>query len=299
MTLADQNPESARSVSSPAGAGAADASGELVDEPLGAAGGVGRALAHAERAAPRRCRPGWPAAGGSPGLGCSRRRRRPCGGRGPRRWWSPRRWSSAPRRGRRRPPTPGRGAVSATRSSWRMWPKVNERRNVPSVDGAITRWPSTAAVDAGAQHVGVVDAVATGHHRVHQGQHLAAGPVGAGAVAEVDQLIDQPPRSPAARRAWRAAAARRWRPRGRRRTPTTRLVGTVGGWHRESALLIGTDGRLSNAILPAQRAFLIIGPAPFPLPERCTQAKRGHHSPVDIRNDQDDRHIAETGVSGL
>jgi len=36
-------------------------------------------------------------------------------------------------------------------------------------------------------------------------------------------------------------------------------VRPVGGWHRESALLVGTDGRLSNAILPAQRAFLIIG----------------------------------------
>ena len=35
--------------------------------------------------------------------------------------------------------------------------------------------------------------------------------------------------------------------------------GAVGGWHRESALLVGTNGRLSNAILPAQRAFLIIG----------------------------------------
>jgi hypothetical protein len=41
-----------------------------------------------------------------------------------------------------------------------------------------------------AQHVGVVDAVGAGHHRVDQGQHLAAGPVGAGAVTEVDQLID-------------------------------------------------------------------------------------------------------------
>ena len=33
--------------------------------------------------------------------------------------------------------------VSATRSSWRMWPKVNPRRNVPRVEGAMTRWPRT------------------------------------------------------------------------------------------------------------------------------------------------------------
>ena len=35
---------------------------------------------------------------------------------------------------------------SASRSSWRTCPKVNERRNVPSVEGAMTRWPSTLAV---------------------------------------------------------------------------------------------------------------------------------------------------------
>jgi hypothetical protein len=40
------------------------------------------------------------------------------------------------------------------------------------------------------QHVSVIDRVAAGHHRVHQGQHLAAGPVVAGSVAEVDQLVD-------------------------------------------------------------------------------------------------------------
>jgi hypothetical protein len=30
-----------------------------------------------------------------------------------------------------------------TASSWRACPKVNERRNVPIVEGASTRWPST------------------------------------------------------------------------------------------------------------------------------------------------------------
>jgi hypothetical protein len=34
-------------------------------------------------------------------------------------------------------------SVSAAWSSWRTCPKVNERRNVPSVEGAMTRWPST------------------------------------------------------------------------------------------------------------------------------------------------------------
>jgi len=47
-------------------------------------------------------------------------------------------------------PAPARHAlartVSATLSSWRTWPKVNERRNVPSVDGAITQCGRTASV---------------------------------------------------------------------------------------------------------------------------------------------------------
>jgi hypothetical protein len=60
-------------------------------------------------------------------------------------------------------------------------------------------------------------------------------------------------------------------------------IGAVGGWHRESALLVGTDGRLSNAILPVQRAFLIVGSCPLrpnrggsrlsgPTAERCARA---------------------------
>jgi hypothetical protein len=41
----------------------------------------------------------------------------------------------------------------------------------------------------GAQHLSVIDRVATGHHRVQQGQHLTARPVVAGSAAEVDQLV--------------------------------------------------------------------------------------------------------------
>jgi hypothetical protein len=38
-------------------------------------------------------------------------------------------------------------AARLTRSSWRAWPKENERRNVPIVEGAATRWPSTCPVE--------------------------------------------------------------------------------------------------------------------------------------------------------
>ena len=33
-----------------------------------------------------------------------------------------------------------------TASSWRTWPKVNDRKNVPSVEGAITRNGNTRLV---------------------------------------------------------------------------------------------------------------------------------------------------------
>jgi hypothetical protein len=36
--------------------------------------------------------------------------------------------------------------LASTRSSWRTCPNVNERRNVPSVEGASTRWPVTRPV---------------------------------------------------------------------------------------------------------------------------------------------------------
>ena len=42
---------------------------------------------------------------------------------------------------------------------------------------------------ATAQQVGVVDAVPTRQHRVDQGQQLAAGPVRASPLAQVDQRI--------------------------------------------------------------------------------------------------------------
>jgi hypothetical protein len=70
-----------------------------------------------------------------------------------------------------------------SRSSWRTCPKVNERRRVPQVEGAMTRWPQHLAGSAAAQQVGVVDAVPTRQHRVDQGQQLAAGPVRASQLA--------------------------------------------------------------------------------------------------------------------
>jgi hypothetical protein len=109
----------------------------------------------------------------------------------------------------------------------------------------------------GAQQVGVVGAVRPGDDRVHQGQHLASWPVGTSTVAKVHQRVDH------------LLDAEPLGKRGGQQQPGVgdrvgvverddEGVGAVRRWHRESALPAGMDGRLSNAILPAQMAFLII-----------------------------------------
>jgi hypothetical protein len=94
---------------------------------------------------------------------------------------------------------------------------------------------------AGAQYVGVVDAVAAGDHRLGQGEQLAPGAVGAGAVAKVDELIDDLLDA---------------EPLGQRRGEDQpgvgdrvgvvegdgQGVGTVRRWHRESALRVRVPG---------------------------------------------------------
>ncbi len=81
-----------------------------------------------------------------------------------------------------------------TRSNWRTWPHRKLRRKVPrkvpGVDGALTTQPS-AGRPAGAQHVGVVDAVAASQRRRNQGHHLVAGVGSARRVAQVEALLYQ------------------------------------------------------------------------------------------------------------
>jgi hypothetical protein len=146
-----------------------------------------------------------------------------------------------------------------SRSSWWVWPKVNARRNVPTVDGARTRWPSTVAVDP--QHVDLVDAVPPA--RIPCPGSAAWRRVGrTWPLAEVDELVggllDPQPLG---------QGGGQQQPRSGDRVGVVEgdveLVQGVGGWHRESALLSGITAALAGAILPAQRAFLIIGSVPF------------------------------------
>jgi hypothetical protein len=79
--------------------------GELVDQAGRSCGRCWPGRCAGGRAAPRRCRPWWPAADDSRGCGCSRRRRPACGSRAPGTSWSQGPWSSARHRGQHQPPT--------------------------------------------------------------------------------------------------------------------------------------------------------------------------------------------------
>ena len=110
----------------------------------------------------------------------------------------------------------------------------------------------------GAQHLDIVDAVPAGDQAVHQREELAAWAGRAGAVTEVDQLV---------------GGLLQAEPLGERGGQQQPRVGDralvieggvdlvqhdVGGSHRKGALLIRVDRRLSNVILPAQRALFLI-----------------------------------------
>ena len=166
----------------------------------------------------RRCRPWLPAAGGDRGFGCSHSWRPAWHARGPSRWWSRRRWSSGRRRSVARRPCAGQRALGELLELAGV-AEVKARRNVPTVDGAMTRWPSTLAVGPAAQQVGVVDAVPPAKWHPTTVSSLAPGLAAPG----------RSPRSMSRSAAWRSpavpprspgAAAQRWRPRaGRRRRP--------------------------------------------------------------------------------
>ena len=154
-------------------------------------------------------------------------------------------------------PHPGKDFSSASRSSWRTCPKVKARRNVPSVEGAMTRWPSTLAV-CPQRSRSASSMQAPRQQRVDQGQQLAAGPVRAGPLAQIDHriggLLDPQPLGQGGRQ----QQARVGDGVGVVQAGIE-LVQGVGGSHREHALLAGNTAAVAGAMLPGQRAFLSIG----------------------------------------
>jgi hypothetical protein len=71
-------------------------------------------------------------------------------------------------------------------------PLVNERKKVPSVDGAITPMLEHLCARTSAQHVGVVDVAGPGHHGMDQGQDLPSRSEPADASAQLDRGVTEP-----------------------------------------------------------------------------------------------------------
>ena len=167
--------------------------------------------------APPRCRPGWRPRDARRAPRCSRRRPPASASHRPR--WMVESMSMVigPSPG----PAPKSHALasicSANESSWRTWPKVKERRNVPRVDGAITSCPSTLPVDPerstsqSSMHSAPATMACT---RV---AHFAAGHVRARDGHRGRPTRRPRPPDPVARTAWPPGRAPHRPPPGRRR----------------------------------------------------------------------------------
>jgi hypothetical protein len=133
--------------------------------------------------------------------------------------------------------------------------KVNERRNVPSVDGAMTRWPSTAAVwpvrstSASSMQSPPATMACTSVNTLRPGRWW---PGRSPRSTSWSTACSIPSRSASVAGSNRPALATAWSSSKRRQAGRA-----VGGWHRESALQVGSMAGLAATILPAQRAFLI------------------------------------------
>ena len=102
------------------------------------------------------------------------------------------------RRVRHQPPRPGPATRGSPRSSWRTWPHLKLRRKAPRAcpresggGGRLSRETENAGGPAGAQRIGVVDAVATGQRGGHQRHHLVAGVGSACCMAQVQAPANQ------------------------------------------------------------------------------------------------------------
>jgi hypothetical protein len=81
---------------------------------------------------------------------------------------------------------------ASTRSSWRTCPKLNERRKLPSVEGAIARSPSSASVPPEPSTSQSSNESAPSTIAWTSEQTFPARLRGARALAEIDRLIDKP-----------------------------------------------------------------------------------------------------------
>jgi hypothetical protein len=218
MSLADHNPSpSARSARrwrqrAAAGRGARRRSG-------GCRGRCWPRPCAAGHAAPRRCRPWWPAADGSRAGGCSRSRRPACGRRAPRRWWSPRSPQAAHRRAGARCPRPPKDRLGQL-VELADAAEGEAAQPRPHRGGGHHRWPSTLPVDpvrSSSTSSSMQSPPATIAWTTVSSLRPGRAAPGRSPRSSAGRW---PARSPAAAPGSRAAAARRWPlPAGRRRRP--------------------------------------------------------------------------------
>jgi hypothetical protein len=137
-----------------------------------------------------------------------------------------------------------------TLSSWRTWPKVKPRSQVPTVEAAITRCPSTLAADPqrSSSTSSMQSPPATS---AHQRQQLAPRVGRARPVAEIDQLVGQRCGQQQPGRGDRALVVE---------GDIDLVQHHVRGSHRKGVLRLGDHDRLAAVILPGQRTLFVLLP---------------------------------------
>ena len=96
------------------------------------------------------------------------------------------------RRRVRPPPAQARASNSRlTRSSWRTWPHREAAQEGAQGGWRLDHTAESAGCPAGAQRIGVVDAVAARQCRCHQRHHLVAGVGSAWGPAQVQAPVNQ------------------------------------------------------------------------------------------------------------
>src|SRR6266540_3746578 len=181
-------------------------------------------------------------------------------------------------------------SCSVSRSSWRTCPKVNERRNVPSVEGAMTRWPSTVAVcpqrstSASSMQSPPASIEWTRVNSLRPGR---AAPGRSPRSISASAVCWMPSRSASVAGSSRPALAMAWVSSKQ-----------VSSWSRvwedcieKVPFLVGDTAALAGAILPGQRAFLIIRTSIIRSPQRWIQAEYGTLD-VDVIVDLEDWEVA-------
>jgi hypothetical protein len=148
-----------------------------------------------------------------------------------------------------------------TLSGWRTWPKVNARSQVPTVEAAITRWPSTLVVDP--QRSSSTSSMqsppaASAWTRVSSLRPGWAAPGRPQIEPLVGRLLDPQPLGQRCRQQQPGQGDRTLVVEG----DVDLVQYDMGGWHRNGVLRLGEHDRLVAGMLRGQEAVFIVWPRP-------------------------------------